>query len=131
MAGLVFWNERDAKERAWDLYDNAKNAKYYEWTYEYDRYNPQLGTHRHTSTVIAKTKAAALAAAKKSCNGGVYGYNTLVGLVEGSKKLLERDVDYKLVPKAEVVERRDGSRERRVIGIDYKAVLEVERIYHN
>ena len=129
MSQLNFNVESQAKERAWAMYDKAAKSKYYEWTFEYDRYNPQLGTHRHTSTVIAKSKAAAISAAKKYCSGGCYGSNRFVGLVEGAKVLLERDVDYKLVPKAEYKVIYNGASPRRAIGGCYKAVLEVEKIY--
>lgn len=127
MKDLVFTTQRAAQERADELLKTAVKAKYYDWTFEYDRYNPQIGTHRHSSTVMAKTKAEAERKAKKYCSGGVYGSNYFVGFT--SKKLLTLGVDYKLRAVAAEKPVYNGASPRRMIALDWKATIEVVPIY--
>ena len=127
MKNLVFRTQRAAQESADELLKTAVDTKYYDWTFEYDRYNPQLGCHRHSSTVMAKTKAEAERKAKKYCSGGVYGYNTFVGLT--SKKLLTLGVDYKLRAVAAEKPVYNGASPRQLIAVDWKATIEVVPIH--
>lgn len=124
---LVFSTQRAAQERADELLKTAVDAKYYDWTFEYNRYNPQIGTNRHSSTVIAKTKAEAERKAKKYCSEGVYGSNYFVGLI--SKKLLTLGVDYKLRAVAAEEPVYNGASPRRMIALDWKATIEIVPIY--
>jgi hypothetical protein len=114
-----FFDEKDAKDYAREyLIPKALKKKYYEYTIGYDRYNPQLGTHHHTTTVIAATDTEAVRKGKKFCNGGCYGSNYFTGL-EGERKLLTLNVDYIL--RADVEWKHFS---------DYKPVVKVEEIYH-
>lgn len=114
-----YCNERDAKEYAEEnLLPKALKKKYYEYTIGYDRYNPQLGTHHRTTTVIASTDAEAIREGNKFCKGGCYGSNYFTGL-EGERKLLTLNVDYTVKAAAEWKHFSD-----------YKPVVKVEEIYH-
>ena len=52
----------------------AAKKKYYEFEYQYTRYNPQLGSYTATSTVIASTEKEAEKFAKMSCDKAAYGH---------------------------------------------------------
>lgn len=54
----------------------AMKKKYYEFTYEYIRYNPQFGSYTAKSTVIASTEKEAIKLAETACDGIIYGYNS-------------------------------------------------------
>ena len=73
----------------------AAKKKYYEFEYQYTRYNPQLGSYTATSTVIASTEKEAEKFAKMSCDKAIYGHNSF-DCVIGHGPLLTRDVDYEL-----------------------------------
>lgn len=77
----------------------TRQKKYYEFTYSYSRYNPQLGTRDCTSTVIASTKAEAAKLAKRACNSAIYGsnyFNEVLSrgpvLVEGKDYVLKTEM---------------------------------------
>ena len=73
----------------------AAKKKYYEFEYQYTRYNPQLGSYTATSTVIASTEKEAEKFAKMSCDKAVYGHNSFDCIISHGP-LLTRDVDYEL-----------------------------------
>lgn len=75
--------------------ETAKKQKYYEYTYQYTRYNPQLGSYKATSTVIAHTDKEAEKLAKKACEGAIYGSNSFDFIIKKSEALT-LDVDYTL-----------------------------------
>ena len=73
----------------------ASKKKYYEFTYQFTRYNPQLGQYKSTSTVIASTEKEAIKLATKACNGAIYGYNSFDFIISKSEPLI-LDKDYSL-----------------------------------
>ena len=73
----------------------ASKKKYYEFTYQYTRNNPQLGQYKSTSTVIASTEKEAIKLATKACNGAIYGYNSFDFIISKSEPLI-LDKDYSL-----------------------------------
>lgn len=99
--------------------EKAKSKKYYKWEFFYERHNPQLGVHTHSSTVIAATEAEAIRLAKKYCDGGCYGYNYFDHL--GEKKLLEYGKDYILKIEQEYNESTDRY---------YAPKVVAEKVYH-
>lgn len=62
------WTEADRIEM-------ASKKKWYQFEYQYTRYNPQLGEYQSKSTVIAKTEKEAEKLAKMSCDKAIYGSN--------------------------------------------------------
>ena len=73
----------------------ASKKKYYEFTYQYTRNNPQLGRYKSTSTVIASTEKEAIKLATKACDGAIYGYNSFDFIISKSDPLV-LDKDYSL-----------------------------------
>ena len=73
----------------------ASKKKYYEFTYQYTRYNPQLGEYKAMSTVIASTEKEAIKLATKACDGAIYGYNSFDFIISKSEPLV-LDKDYSL-----------------------------------
>ena len=98
--------------------ERANKRKYYEYTYVYSRYNPQLGYSERSSTVIASTDAEAKKLAKRSCGSTVYGSNDFERLA-GKGPVLTKDVDYRLTTK--YVNHRNGLSTAEVVA---------EKIYH-
>lgn len=80
----------------------AEKKTYYKYTYDYARYNPQLGTYHATSTVIASSDKEAEKLARKNCDKALYGSNFFDHIEQRSAALI-RDVDYRL----EAISRRD------------------------
>lgn len=85
--------------------ERANKRKYYEYTYVYSRYNPQLGCSERSSTVIASSDAEAKKLAKRACSDAAYGSNDFERLA-GKGPVLTKDVDYRLTTKK--VSNRDG-----------------------
>lgn len=73
----------------------AQKKKYYEFTYQYTRSNPQLGNYKTTSTVIAATEKEAEKLAKISCDKAIYGWNSFDCIVKKSEQL-KLGEDYEL-----------------------------------
>lgn len=73
----------------------ASKKKYYEFTYQYTRNNPQLGQYKSTSTVIASTEKEAIKLATKACDNAIYGYNSFDFIISKSEPLV-LDKDYSL-----------------------------------
>ena len=66
------------------------------WIYEYERYNPQLGTSIRTSEVYAKTQKQAEKEARRSCNSyNSYGSLCFKRMIKVSDPIVE-NVDVKL-----------------------------------
>lgn len=85
--------------------ERANKRKYYEYTYVYSRYNPQLGCRECSSTVIASSDAEAKKLAKRACSGAAYGSNAFERLA-GRGPVLTKGVDYRLTTK--YVSNRNG-----------------------
>lgn len=73
----------------------ARKATVKRYIYEYDRYNPQIGTSTRTSEVYETTVGKAIKVATRHCNHTLYGSNLFRRLVKVSKPL-EVGVDVEL-----------------------------------
>lgn len=78
-----------------DRLEMASKKKWYKFEYQYTRYNPQLGSYKATSTVIAKTEKEAEKFAKMSCDKAIYGSNSFDCILNKSGTL-ELGKDFEL-----------------------------------
>lgn len=96
--------------------ESLRKCKFYEFTYEYRRYNPQLGSYDSTSTVIARNEREATKIATLKCDGAIYGHNHFSRIISKNRQMIV-DKDFRF-EKREVM----NSKGRWVKQIEYAKI---------
>jgi len=74
--------------------ESLRKCKFYEFTYEYCRYNPQLDSYNTTSTVIARNEREATKIATIKCDGAIYGCNSFNHIISKNRQMiLDKDFE--------------------------------------